>query len=92
MFIFVKNLSSFISKIQYHTVFLEPIYMTKRMMECGSKGGETTSSHHQYYTQWSKTVLGHVTPLWVHYSKTLTGSDLCSFISWRHSEIDDNQS
>ena len=54
MFIFVKKIfSSFISKIQH--CILEPIYMTKRMMECGSKVGEMTSSHHQYYTQWLKT-------------------------------------
>ena len=32
-------------------------------------------------------VLGHLTLLWVHYSKTLAGSDLCSFISWRHQRL-----
>ena len=57
------------------------------MMECGSKVGEMTSNHHQYYTQWLKTVLGHITPLWMCYSKTQTGSNLCSFISWRHQRL-----
>ena len=44
MFIFVENFGIFISKIQYHTGFLELIYLTKRMMECGCKVAEMTSS------------------------------------------------
>ena len=62
--------------------------MTKWTMECGSKVGEMTSkSSSVLYTVVENRVLGHITPLWVRYSKTLTGSDLCSFFSWRHQRL-----
>ena len=51
-----------------------------------SRGNDFKSSS-VLYTVIENRVLGHVTPLWVQYSKTQTGSDLCSFISWRHQRL-----